>query len=95
MLPDPAVEIAEDGRGFVPADDKHVDLLAVRELVSRIPRWSWNSLCPLPQIASGCRTSNNQRHPQAESKSSACGGRAPILISRLDRDRKDVASEPP
>jgi hypothetical protein len=34
MPPDPVVEIAEGGRGFVPADDKHVDLLAVRELVT-------------------------------------------------------------
>ena len=34
MPPDPAVEIAEGGRGFVPADDKHVDLLAVRGLIA-------------------------------------------------------------
>ena len=34
MPADPAVEIAEGSRGFVPADDKHVDLLAVRELVA-------------------------------------------------------------
>ena len=34
MPADPAVEIAEGSRGFVPADDKHVDLLAVRELAA-------------------------------------------------------------
>jgi hypothetical protein len=74
MPPDPAVEIAEGGRGFVPADDKHVDLLAVRELVAA-DRARHGKVGGSPYQRVGC-VNSRRTATKARNVSAQCGSRA-------------------